>query len=113
MEARTEHEHDVEEYDKQDRDGIDRKARLAHPEGTLGDIFPAGEEMRADGETVGDGGEDDEGADQVGESGFASELDGAEGGAEDSCRMLVSHSIVSGGQGVLYYQLARSQVRDS
>lgn len=94
MEARTEHEHDVEEYDQQYRNGIDRKTRLAHPEGTLGDVFPAGEEMRADGETVGDGGEDDEGADQVGESGFASELDSAEGGAEDGYCMLVSHSIV-------------------
>ena len=39
--------------------------------------------MRPDGQGVGDGGEDDERADQVRERGLAAELDGAESGAED------------------------------
>ena len=41
--------------------------------------------MGPDGESVRHGCEDDEGAHQVGEGGFAAELDGAETGAEESC----------------------------
>lgn len=57
---RTEHEHGVEEDDQGDGDGVDGEAGRAQPEGTFGHVFAAGQEVGADGEAVGDRGEDDE-----------------------------------------------------
>ena len=103
----TEAEHDVEEDDEQHRDGVDGVAGRAHPEGTLRDVLAAGEEVRSDGQRVGDGREDDEGADEVREGGLAAELDGAEGGAEggredgggDGAAELLVDSREEGGEG--------------
>lgn len=81
----TEAEHDVKEDNQQHGDGVDGIARRTHPKRSLGNILPAREEMRPDGESVGHGCEDDEGAHQVGEGGFAAQLDGAETGAQGSC----------------------------
>lgn len=111
---RTEHKHYVEEDDQQDGNGVDGVAGATHPEGTFGDVFPARQEVRADGEAVGDGGEDDEGADEVCECGFTSERDGAEGGAEDCCEgRLVREGLSEEGWGGVFYQRVRWRGRDS
>ena len=77
----TEAEHNVEEYNQQHCNGVDGVAGRAHPKGTLRDVLPAREEVRPDGQSVGYGREDDEGADQIRERGLAAELDSAESGA--------------------------------
>lgn len=81
---RREAEDHIEEHDQDDGDSVDVISRIAHPERTRLDVLPAGEEMAADGESVGDGREDDEGADQVGECGLATERDGAKGRGHDA-----------------------------
>ena len=82
-EIRTKTEHDVEENNQRHRHDVDEKSRAPHPERAFGDVASACEHVRQDGERVGDGCEDYEGADEVGEGGFAAELDGAECGTED------------------------------
>jgi hypothetical protein len=77
-------EDDVEEDDEDERERIDGVSPLPHPERALREVLAAGEEMAADSEGVGGGGEDDEGADEVGEGGFGAERDGAEGGGHDA-----------------------------
>lgn len=67
----TEAEHDVEEYDQQNRDSIDSIAGRTHPKWPFWNILPAGEEMWPDGQSVGNSREDDERPHQVGKSGFA------------------------------------------
>lgn len=49
LELLTEAEHDVEEYNHQDRDSIDSIAGRTHPKGPFGNILSAGEEMWPDG----------------------------------------------------------------
>jgi len=63
-------EYNVKEDDRDKRDSIDGVSPLPHPEGTLREIFAPGKEMAADGESVGGGGENDEGSYEIGECGL-------------------------------------------
>lgn len=63
-------EYDVKEDDRDKRDSIDGVSPFPHPEGTLREILAAGKEMTADSESVGGGGENDEGSYEIGERGL-------------------------------------------
>ena len=76
-------------HDKHDNvgatDPVDDEARDApHPEPTRVDAAPFAEQVREDGSEVGEGGEDDKGADEGVEGGFGAEEDEAKGGADDA-----------------------------
>jgi hypothetical protein len=78
---------DNEYQDVQARDCIDDEPdRPLHPKPTGADVLAPGEQVREDGGDVGEGGEDDKGADEGAEGGRGADVDASQDGGDAGTR---------------------------